>query len=352
MTRWGLLLINLGTPDSTSVPDVRRYLEEFLSDPRVIDLSPLGRWLLLNFAILPHRPQRSAHAYEQIWTPEGSPLLIAGERLAAKVRARLGDDVPVALAMRYGNPSIAAGLGELRETGVDRVVVFPLFPQNSSAAWGSAVEKAFAVAAEMWKVPALSVVPPFYAEPEYLAAQVAVAHPALETARPDHVLFSFHGVPERHCRKGDPSGSHCLVRADCCERIVAANRDCYRAQCFATGRSLAAELGLADGTWEVVFQSRLGRDPWIRPYMDARVRELAEQGVKRVAVLSPAFVADCLETLEEIGIRAAADFHAHGGEDLSLIPSLNDSAPWADAVVALATRPLQSRPATGEAQSA
>jgi ferrochelatase len=344
MKSWGLVLLNLGTPDSTSTADVRRYLREFLSDPRVIDIHPVGRWLLLNLIILPFRPKQSAEAYEKVFTERGSPLLFHGEDLAAKVGERLGPDVPVTLAMRYGRPSVAAAIEELRRAGVDRIVFFPLFPQYSSAAWGSAVEKVYAVVGGGWNVPTVHVVPPFYEEPAFLRAFADVARPVLDDMRPDRVLLSFHGVPERHCTKSADAAGHCLVRPDCCDRIVAANRNCYRAQCFATARGLARELGLADGSWEVTFQSRLGRTPWIRPYTDVRLTELAAEGVRRIAIMSPAFVADCLETLEELAIRNAADFRAAGGEELRLIPSLNSSDAWADAVAEMSTRALSDTP--------
>ena len=356
MSAWGLVLLNLGTPDSTSVGDVRRYLREFLSDPRVIDIPAVPRWLLLNLVILPFRPRQSAEAYEKVFTERGSPLLFHGEDLAAKVRARLaertGSDVPVALAMRYGNPSVASAVLDLRRRGADRIVFFPLFPQYSSAAWGSAVEKVYDVVGSGWNVPTVHVVPPFYEEPGFLAAFAAVARPVLDDMRPDRVLLSFHGVPERHCTKSDDTGGrHCLVRPDCCAAITRANRNCYRAQCFATARGLARELELPDGAWEVTFQSRLGRAPWIRPYTDVRLLELAREGVRRIAILSPAFVADCLETLEELALRNAEDFRAAGGEELRLVPSLNATDPWADTVADLSLRALHDTPSPYHAPS-
>jgi ferrochelatase len=329
---WGLILLNLGTPDSTSVPDVRRYLREFLADPRVIDIPAPARWALLNLIILPFRPKQSAEAYEKVFTERGSPLLFHGEDL-----------VPVALAMRYGNPSVAAALAEMRAAGVDRIVVFPLFPQNSSAAWGSAVEKVYTEVAGRWNVPTVHVVPPYYAEPSYLKAFAALVRPVLDEMRPDLLMMSFHGVPERHCTKSDesPAGTrHCLAKPDCCRVIVHANRNCYAAQCHASAQGIAAELGLDENEYEVTFQSRLGRTPWIQPYTDARLQELARQGTKRIAIMSPAFVADCLETLEELAMRNAEDFVAAGGEELRLIPSLNSDDAWADAVVELSTRAL------------
>lgn len=334
--RWGFLLVNLGTPDSTSTPDVRRYLREFLSDPRVIDIRPAMRWLLLNLIILPTRPRQSAHAYRQIWTDRGSPLLFHGQDLAGKIREALGEEIQVELAMRYQKPSIAASLEAFRRGGVDQIVVFPLFPHYSSAAWGSAVEKIFEEASKLWNVPAFQVVPPYYDHPAFIDAFAAVARPILDDMKPDLVVMSYHGLPERHCVKSDETrGQHCLRSGSCCDSIVHANRNCYRAQCFATSRALAERLDLADDTWEVTFQSRLGRSPWIRPYTDIRLNELAESGVERVAVFSPSFVADCLETLEEIGLRARDTFRDAGGDDLVLIPSLNDHPAWLDTAARL-----------------
>jgi ferrochelatase len=248
--------------------------------------------------------------------------------------------------MRYQSPSIAGALDRLRDASADRVIVFPLFPQYSSAAWGSAVEKVFAEAASRWNVPALEVVPPFYDHPAFLDAAAAIAQRERAAFPADFFLMSFHGLPERQVIKSDesPGGRHCLRAGTeagpygdgCCASIGPGNRFCYRAQCFATARGLAERLGLVEDRWEVTFQSRLGRDPWIRPFTDVRIVELARRGVRRLAVLSPAFVADCLETLEEIAIRGREDFIAHGGEDLRLVPSLNSEDVWADAVLDIA----------------
>ena len=334
--RVGLLLINLGTPESPKARDVRPYLREFLSDPRVIDIGALLRWLLLNLFILPFRPRRSGEAYEKIWTDRGSPLLFHTQDLAKKVQARCGDGVAVEVAMRYGNPSIEGALLRFRQRAVDRIVVFPLYPQYSAAATGSSIEKVFAEASRLWNTPFIQVVPPFYEHKAFIDASVRVARPVLDEAPWEQVLFSFHGLPERHCLKSDDSGAHCLKSASCCDRIVEANRNCYRAQCFATARAVATGLGIPEDRRIVCFQSRLGRTPWIRPYTDEVVVELARSGVKRAMISSSAFVADCLETIEELGIRAAESFKANGGETLRLVPSLNADDAWADAVVALA----------------
>ncbi len=334
----GLLLLNLGTPDEPTTGAVRRYLRQFLSDPRVLDINPVGRALLLNVVILPTRPSKSAHAYRVIWNERGSPLLYHSRDLAEAVAARLGDGWKVALGMRYGNPSIAAAHAELRAAGVDRIVVLPLFPQYASSSTGSALEETLRIAGAELTVLPIDVVPAFYDDPGFVDAFVAVGRAALVDFAADHVLMSFHGLPERHMKNGDPTGGHCLRADDCCATIVAANRHCYRAQSYATARSLAAGLALPDGGWSVSFQSRLGRTPWIKPYTDHVIDELARAGKKRVAVMCPAFVADCLETLEEIGLRARDDFRAAGGKELALVPSLNATPTWVDCVVDLARR--------------
>ncbi len=334
--RTGLLLVNLGTPESPSAKDVRRYLRQFLSDPRVIDIGPWRRWLLLNLIILPFRPRRSGEAYEKIWTERGSPLLFHGQDLAVKVQERCGDGVVVELAMRYGKPSIREALDRFKRQAVDRIVVFPLYPQYSSAATGSSIEEVFAEASGSWNTPFIQVVPPFYDHPAFIDACVGVARPVMDEAPWEKVLFSFHGLPERHCVKSDDTGAHCLKSEGCCDRIVEANRNCYRAQCFATARALATGLQLPEDRCIVCFQSRLGRTPWIRPYTDEVVVRLAQRGVRRAVILSSAFVADCLETIEELGIRAADSFKAAGGETLRLVPSVNADDAWADGVVTLA----------------
>jgi ferrochelatase len=334
----GLLLCNLGTPDHPSPASVRRYLRQFLSDPRVLDINPVGRWALLNLIILPLRARKSAAAYRKIWSERGSPLLWHCEDLVAAVRERLGHDWVVELGMRYQNPSIASALGKLRKAGVDRVVVFPLYPQYAAASTGSTMAEVFRIAARPWSPLSLTFVEAFYDDPGFIDAFAAVGSPILKAAEPDHVLLSFHGLPERHMRKTDPTGRHCLAQTDCCDSIGPANRACYRAQCFATARALASRLGLPEGTWSVSFQSRLGRTPWLHPYTDVVIPRLAAEGKKRVVVFSPAFVADCLETLEEIGMRASEQFVAAGGEGLTLVPSLNATPAWVDAVVALSRR--------------
>ena len=325
----GALLVNLGTPASPRVGDVRRYLREFLGDPLVIDLPALPRRLLLECVILPFRPRRSAEAYAKIWSDRGSPLLVHGRALRDALAARLGPGLPVELGMRYGEPSIRRAGERLRQAGATRILVLPLFPQYSSAATGSALRRVRECLGEG----GVEVVREhFHDAPGFVSSWAAVAGPRLRSFRPDFALLSYHGLPERQIRRLDPGGGHCLVREDCCERIGPANRRCYRAQCFGTSRALAAALGLSGDRVATSFQSRLGRTPWIRPYTDLLLPELRARGVSRLAVLCPSFVADCLETLEEIGIRARQQWQDLGGEALCLVPCLNAEPEWAACV--------------------
>ena len=337
-TTTGVLLINLGTPDAPRTPEVRRYLREFLMDPWVIDIPAPLRWLLLEAVILPRRPAKSAEAYAQIWTERGSPLMFHTLDLADRVQEALGAGYVVRPAMRYGKPSIEKGLAELRDAGVGRIRVLPLYPQYSLAATRSSIEETVRAARRLGlKVP-LQILPDFFGEKGFIRAFADVARPVLDGFQPDHVLFSFHGLPERQVRKTDPTGKHCFAAGSCCDRVGDANRQCYRAQSFHTAREIARELGLEQPRWQVGFQSRLGRTPWIKPYTDLLYEPLARQGVKKLAVLCPAFVADCLETLEEIQIRGRDQFRAAGGEDLKLVPSLNSSPSWVDAVRGMVSR--------------
>ena len=334
MAQSGCLLVNLGTPDAPTPSAVGRYLREFLMDRRVIDLPALGRWFLVNWLIVPFRARQSAHLYEKIWTEAGSPLLIHSQHLLEGVRSRL-PGIPLELGMRYGSPSIEAALERLRDQGVNRIIVLPLYPQGASSVTGSTMEEIFRIVSNWWNVPSLQVVSPFFAHPEFIASFAEVARPVMAEKSPDFLLFSFHGLPERHIKKGDRSQSHCLEAEDCCGSMHHANRDCYRAQCFATAHAIARELGLGPDRYGISFQSRLGKTPWIGPATQDEVPRLAKAGIRRLAVMCPAFTADCLETLEEIGLRARESFLAHGGTDFTLIPSLNAHPRWVQAVVSM-----------------
>ncbi len=344
----GLLLINLGTPDAPRPREVRRYLREFLGDPRVIDLPAPARWLLLEGAILPFRPRRSAAQYAKIWTPEGSPLLVHGRALRDRVAERLGHGWAVALGMRYGRPSLREALRRLEERGAREVLALPLFPQYASSSTGSALEALFAepAAARLSRVRAQG---PFWDAPGFARAWRAVAAPALDDFRPDHVLFSYHGLPERQIRAADRSGDHCLASADCCAPLRGPGHHCYRAQCYATTDALVGALGLDPARTSTAFQSRLGATPWIRPYTDLVLPELAARGVRRLAVACPSFVADCLETLEEIGIRAREQWRGLGGEALALVPCPNAEPAWVDAVAELVRYASEAGPSARSA---
>jgi ferrochelatase len=326
----GVLLLQLGTPDSTATRDVRRYLREFLSDPRVLDMPAPARALLLNGVILPFRPKRSAEAYRKIWTDHGSPLVTHTRTLAERVQSHLGDGFRVTFGMRYRKPSIESALDELAAAGCHRIVALPLFPQYASASGGSAIQRVFEVAGARWNVPPIHALGDFHDHPGYLRSVADRARPLLEEFAPDHILFSYHGLPEKQVMKSGRPG-WCLTEPTCCDAVTAVNRYCYRAQCFATTRGVARELGLDPARYSTTFQSRLAGQKWIEPYTDRTLPGLHARGVRRLVVLTPSFVADCLETLEEIGIRGRNQWEELGGEDLLLVPCLN--ADWAETVV-------------------
>jgi len=330
----GLLLINTGSSAAPHTAETRVYLRQFLSDPRIIDIAAWKRWVIVNCFILPFRPKQTAEAYEAIWTERGSPLISISEDFAEALAKEL-PDMPVEIGMAYGTPSIETGMDKLVAKDVDRILIVPMFPQYASATTGAVMERSFKHAAKQWNVPFLSVLPPYYDDEGYLDAWEAVAKERLAAFGPDHVLLSYHGLPERQIYKGDPSGAHCLKVKDCCAVVNPANKNCYRRQCAYTARALMERLNLTDQNATLTFQSRLGRDPWLTPATDQTVEELAQKGVKRLAVLSPAFTADCLETLEEIGMQARDSFLEHGGEAFELIPSLNTHPKWVTAMAAL-----------------
>jgi ferrochelatase len=332
MPEQGVLLVNLGSPDSTAVPDVRRYLREFLMDPRVIDAPYLVRFALVNGIIAPFRARKSAEAYRKIWTSEGSPLISISRRLAAQLQEELG--VHVAVAMRYQKPGIAEAIQKLSKAGVARLLVIPLFPHYAMSSYESGVVKVKSVAAEIAPRISLDVMPPYFDHPCYIEALVAAAGAYLKSD--EHLLFSFHGIPERHILKADPSGCHCLKVQNCCESPSPAHQTCYRRQCIATVTGFAAAAGLLPGSYSFSFQSRLGKDKWLGPATHDQLVRLARSGVRKLAVICPAFTVDCLETLEEIGIRGKQTFLAQGGAEFNLIPCLNDHPVWVKSLAALA----------------
>lgn len=335
MSQHALLLANLGSPESTSVADVRRYLNQFLMDPYVIDLPWPVRRLLVSL-ILINRPKESAAAYQEIWWPQGSPLVVISQQLTEAVRA-VWTQGPVELAMRYGDVqlSIEQQVKQLVQQGVTEITFAPLYPQFADSTTTTALKQFQQAIAKHGQHLKVHVVPAFYQHPQYIQALVESVKEYLQEPF-DHLLLSFHGLPERHLTKLDPSG-HCLKTADCCATASAAVlENCYRAQCYKTAQAFADAAGLSDDQWSVSFQSRLGRAKWVEPYTEQRFDELAQQGVKKLLVMSPAFVADCIETLEELGLRGREQFIAAGGEELVLLPCLNNHASWVQALVALA----------------
>ncbi|CRM88354.1 Ferrochelatase [Pseudomonas sp. 22 E 5] len=340
MTDHALLLVNLGSPKSTSVADVRSYLNQFLMDPYVIDLPWPVRRLLVSL-ILIKRPEQSAHAYASIWWDEGSPLVVLSRRLQQQMTAQWTQG-PVELAMRYGEPSIESVLTRLAAQGIRKVTLAPLYPQFADSTVTTVIEEAKRVVRDKKLSVQFSILPPFYDQPEYLDALAASVRSYVEQDY-DHLLLSFHGLPERHLTKLDPTGQHCFKDADCCKNASPeVLKTCYRAQCFSVARDFAERLGLPEDKWSVAFQSRLGRAKWIEPYTEARLEALAKQGVKKLLVMCPAFVADCIETLEEIGDRGLEQFREAGGEELVLVPCLNDDPQWAKALTTLCERAPQS----------
>jgi ferrochelatase len=329
MNTRAVLLVNLGSPDSTSVADVRSYLREFLMDGRVLDMSFPVRWCVVHLAILPRRPAQSAEAYRKIWSAEGSPLVAISRKVREALQARSG--MRVELAMRYCNPSIPDAIRKLRDEGFKDVLLIPLFPHYAMSSFETAVERVKEIVAQTAPGMSLTVQPPFYALPDYIRAMTANASEYL-TRGFDHLLFSFHGIPERHLRKSDPTGSHCLSRPDCCREAGPALATCYRAQCFRTVEEFVRVAGIPKQKYSISFQSRLGRYPWLKPYTDFVLPDLAKSGVRKVLVICPSFVSDCLETLEEIGLRGRETFLAAGGGELTLIPCLNTHPLWIEAL--------------------
>jgi ferrochelatase len=304
-------------------------------DGRVLDVNWFVRFCIVYFAILPKRPKESAHAYQSIWTPEGSPLVV----ISRKIRAALQDRVslPIELAMRYQNPSIPDTVARLKGKAVDDLLLIPLFPHFAMSSFETAVARVKEVGRQIAPNMRIQVQPPFYAEPDYIAALVGSAREFL-TRDFDHLLFSFHGIPERQVRKSDPTGRHCLNSPNCCDADSPALATCYRAQCFRTMAEFAKKANLPREKYSVSFQSRLGRHPWLKPYTDFELPRLAQSGVRKMLVISPAFVADCLETIEEIGMRGRQSFLDAGGTEFSLIPCMNEHPLWLDALEKMVRR--------------
>lgn len=326
----GVLLVNLGTPDSPSGRDVYRYLIEFLTDHRVLDTSWLWRQLLVRGVIAPFRFRQSAKSYQAIWTPEGSPLKVYGYRVKELLQSQLGDEYCIELAMRYRSPSIEEGLNKLMQAGVQRITVFPLFPHYASATTGSVHQKVMELVSRYEVIPEINFISDYGTHPTLIDAFCEAASQYC-LSEYDHIIMSFHGLPQRQILKADKEGC-CLKSKNCCRTPSSKNARCYSAQCYATARALAASLGVDEETYSVVFQSRLGRDPWLQPYFSERIEQLAHEGKKKVLVFCPSFVCDCLETIYEIGVEYAAEFKKAGGERLDLVQGLNDHPKWIEAL--------------------
>lgn len=322
----GILLVNLGSPDSTDVKDVRKYLGEFLMDERVIDIPFWKRLLIVKGIILRVRPKRSSEAYKKIWWKEGSPLVVISQRFFNKVKNKV--DTPVSLAMRYGSMSIHKGIQELHSKGVSEVLLVPLYPHYAMSSYETVVVKAEEIIQKHFPSINLEVFPVFYKDKAYIEAMSSNIQNHLQDFDYDHVLFSYHGIPERHIFKSDTTKNHCKIDGSCCETASEAHKTCYRHQCFETTKAIVSTLNLKEGTYSNSFQSRLLKDPWLKPYTDHEFERLPKVGKKKLAVVTPAFVADCLETLEEIAMEGKDQFIEGGGKEYKHIPCMNENEDW------------------------
>jgi ferrochelatase len=328
----GILLINLGSPDSTDPKDVKTYLDEFLMDEYVIDLPYPIRYLLVKGIILNTRPKKSAHAYETIWWDEGSPLIVISERVKKKLEAIA--DRPMSLAMRYANPSIKAGIDDLlaKDSSIDRIIAVPLYPHYAMATTQTVIEKTQDIQQAFFPNITIDFLPPFYKDQRYIDALAGSINDHL-TPKHDYLLFSYHGVPLRHLKKTDPTKKHCFKIKDCCFiPNPKAHPVCYAHQVKESTNLVMNKINMPREQWSWAFQSRLGLDEWLQPFADDEIERLAKSGVKHLAMCCPAFVSDCLETLEEIGEEGKEIFMAHGGESFTLIPCLNDDDRWVTAL--------------------
>lgn len=326
----GVLLVNLGTPDSPKTPDVRKYLNEFLTDGRVIDVPWLKRQILVRGVISPFRAGESAKSYKEIWTEKGSPLKFISEELTASVQQSLDAHEPdtylVKLAMRYQSPNIENALLALRKQKVNQYVIVPLFPQYASASTGSVHQKIMEIVSKWQVIPSMRFINSFYDHPDFIHAWKIIGEQH-DLASYDHILFSFHGIPQRQMKKADDH-NHCLQSKDCCSKLCDKNQFCYSAQCHVTAHEIAKSLAIPTERYSISYQSRLGKDPWMQPYTSDVLEELAKKGVKRILVFCPAFVADCLETIFEIGVEYQEEFEEFGGEKVQLVESLNSHPLW------------------------
>ena len=333
-----ILLINLGTPDNPSTPAVRKYLSEFLNDRRVIDISAIGRFFLVNFIIVPFRSSKSAKLYKHIWSDKGSPLLYHGVELKNKLQKKLGADYFVEFAMRYQSPSIKHALENIRKQKPTKIVVMPLYPQYASSSTGSTLEKVFDEIKGWEVIPEMRFSSSFF-DNEDVTNCFAEEGKKYNLSEYDHILFSYHGLPERQIKKAAAHyGDNSCFMDKCCEVSTDKNHFCYRANCFKTTQLIAQKLNLSKEKYTICFQSRLGRTEWIKPYTDQVLKQRAKLGDKKILVFSPAFVADCLETIYEIGTEYNEAFKSYGGEKVELVKSLNSNDNWVDALAKMATK--------------
>ena len=332
----GVLLVNLGTPDSPETKDVRKYLREFLMDKRVIDIPFLTRWMLVNLIIAPFRAPKSAKIYKELWEERGSPLMFYGEDVKKLLQEALGGEYVVELAMRYQKPSIKNGLRSLMKRQVGEIIVIPMFPQYASATTGSVIDKVMEISKTWQIIPNIRFISNFVNNDLFISAFADIGQKYLDQTDFDHVIFSYHGIPERQILKGSVN-NYCRL-ADCCSVYHKKNQFCYRAQCFQTSRLLADKLNLDESQYTVSFQSRLGKDPWIQPYTDDIIKQLPKEGKKRVLAFSPAFISDCLETTIEVGDEFKEEFMEAGGEHWQLVESLNDHPLWIECLKSMVTQ--------------
>lgn len=336
-SKTALLLVNVGTPADSTPEAVGAYLKEFLMDPYIIDIPWLLRSILVHLLIVPKRSYASAELYQNIWTKEGSPLLTITQSFEKKLQSEMGQDFLVLKAMRYGQPSIESAVKAAKEAQCDELIVFPLYPQYSDAATLSSEVKVKEVLGKLnYNPKKFKFIPPFYNHKSFIDAYLNIISKYYKPDFHEHLLFSYHGLPERQITKQSKETKlNCLLNSKCCDEVTEKNSLCYRAHCFATTRLLAQRLNLETGKYSTCFQSRLGRTPWIKPYTDELYESLPQQGIKKIAVCAPSFVIDCLETLEEIQLRGKEQFLAKGGEVFDVIPCLNDSDDWVKASVSI-----------------
>ena len=330
----GFLLINLGSPDSTSIPDVKKYLDEFLMDKRVIGKSYWFRWFLVKIIILNTRPRKSAKAYKKIWWKEGSPLIVLSKRLFEKIKKLI--KIPIALAMRYGSISIVKGLKELNDYGVKEVVVLPLYPHYAMSSYETVVEKVKKEVKLNFPSLKLKIIKPFYKNKNYIKLLSNKIKETISKIEYDHILFSYHGIPVSHLKISDPTNKHCYKIKDCCSVSSQAHETCYKHQVLETTELVVKELNIDKNKYSNAFQSRLPNEAWLKPYTDNELERLAKKGIKNLVIVTPAFVTDCLETLEEIAMEGKEEFLEAGGENYHYVPCLNDDDDWAKLIASWA----------------